>query len=154
MVSPRDAFGRFQKKGVVPIIKNLSDLRAHLTAGVTEAVRRLQLFSFQALTTATPVDQGTARSGWTPSVGSPIVDRIDAPKDGDEARAAAAARLSENKARAEALARTYVISQGPAFLSNAVPWIVPLNEGSSSQAAAKFVERAIDSAIRAVNRSS
>ncbi len=114
-------------------------------------VGRLQLRTWQALTSATPVDKGTARSGWTPSVGTPVEEAIRAPADEGAARSAASARYSKNQARALDLAARYSLAQGSAFLTNAVPWIVPLNMGSSAQAPSMFVERAIDTAIRSLD---
>jgi hypothetical protein len=120
------------------------------TAG--NAVRKFQLRFFQAVTSATPVDTGFARAGWTPTVGSPIADRLERPKERSAAETAAVARLAENGSRASAISGTYKLEQGKVFISNAVPYIVFLNDGSSSQAPKKFVERAIEAALLSLGR--
>lgn len=151
MATPRDAFGRFIKTGGGgKPVRRVVELTPLFRAAIAEVVRRIELRAFQALTSATPVDLGTARSGWTPSVGSAIEERITGTGDDTADRQAAAARLSENTAKARQIAETYLLSQGKAFITNPVPWIVPLNEGSSSQAPSKFVERAIDTALRSL----
>ena len=115
-----------------------------------EVVRRVQLRSMQTLTSATPVDTGFARAGWTPSLGSPVVDRLDRPSDRVDAQSQASQRRAQNQARAQQIASTYKLSQGRVFINNPVPYVTFLNEGSSAQAPAKFIERAIDTAIRSV----
>lgn len=153
MTSPRDAYGRFVRRGAggKPVTSAL-ELDLLFSLATSEVVRRIQLRAFQTLTSATPVDKGTARSGWTPSVGSPILDPVTAPRDEGEARNAAAQRFAENRAKARAIAGTYLVQQGPAFLANAVPWIIPLNAGSSSQAPSMFVERALETALRSIDQ--
>lgn len=112
------------------------------------AVRRLQLIMFQALTSATPVDTGFARASLTPAVGSPIADALERPPAEEDARREASSRFSENRGRSLALSSTYDINQGAVFLTYRAPYVVFLNEGSSSQAPKKFVERAIAVALR------
>jgi len=114
---------------------------------VEKEVGKLQLRLLQLLSSATPVDTGFARSGWTPGVGSPIADASRRPADEAAARSVARSRGEVNKSKALALARAYKVTQGPAFLSNATPYIVALNEGSSAQAPAKFIDRSIEIAV-------
>lgn len=132
-------------------------IEKELRAAGAAAIRRLQLRSFQALTSATPVDTGFARAGWTPSVGSAIAEpnprpagagSRDAPGPNRGAvEAQASSNLSANQAKALQIAATYRLEQGSVFLTNAVPYVVFLNEGSSSQAPSKFVERALSAAL-------
>lgn len=152
MSDPRDAYRRFTRRGGGKPVTSAHELDRLFALGLSEVVRRLQLRTFQVLTSATPVDKGTARSGWTPSVGSPILDPVRAPKEDDAARAAAAQRFAENQTKARAIAGSYLVEQGPAFIANAVPWIIPLNAGSSSQAPAMFVERGIETALRSIDQ--
>jgi hypothetical protein len=127
---------------------------------------KLILRSLQAVTSATPVDTGFARGHWTPTVGSPALDRQSPPRsvtltpggkvsggsvDKKAARAEGRAARAANLAKAQALEKTYKVAQGRAFLSNNVPYLRYLNEGSSAQAGAKFVERAVDAAVRSLS---
>lgn len=122
-----------------------------LLRGVAEnAVRKLELRAWQILTSGTPVDKGTARSGWTPSAGSAVTSKITAPADEAQARSEASSRYGRNHAKALALYASYNLAAGKVFLTNPVPWIVPLNAGSSAQAPAMFVERGIETALRSL----
>ena len=125
-------------------------IEIELRAAGAKVIRRLELVTYQALTSATPVDTGFARASLTPAVGSPIVDAFERPSDEDAARSEAAAVLGTNRAKALEIAATYTLRQGRVFLTYRAPYVVFLNEGSSSQAPKKFVERAIASAVRAV----
>lgn len=127
-----------QVKGILFALVKLSE----------ESIGKFQLRLWQAVAIGTPVDLGFARSGWTPTVGTPATQRLDPPKDKAAAKAIASKRYTENQARAIALAKAYKLTNGSVYISNPVPYIVPLNNGSSSQAPARFVERAIEATIR------
>lgn len=98
----------------------------------------------------TPVDTGFARANWVPHIGR---ERSDAsgylPKGStreDRERFAKDAEAT-SEAGAAAIATGYKIEMGPIFISNNVPYIGMLNFGSSRQAPAGFVERAIVKAV-------
>jgi len=76
----------------------------------------------------TPVDTGHARANWVPSVGSPHSSVVD----GDGAHESGVAAVIG-----------YKLGDGPAWISNNVPYILMLNDGWSKQQPAGFVERAI-----------
>ena len=132
------------------ILKNTRQVQAIIEGGTAEVVRKIQLRALQTLASATPVDTGHARSGWTPNVGSPVVDRLDRPTDDAAARGGASSRASANRAKAEGIARSYLLRQGKVFISNNVPYVVFLDQGTSAQAPANFVERALTAAILSV----
>lgn len=82
----------------------------------------------------TPVDTGHARANWIPSVGQP--SELDVEGSTDAAHDAGVARVA-----------SYRLENGSVFVSNAAPYIERLNNGSSKQAPAMFVETAIDRAL-------
>lgn len=125
-------------------------IEAELRAAGAKVIRRLELVVYQSLTSATPVDTGFARGSLTPAIGSPIVEAFDRPSDDEAARQQATSAFAANRAKALQIAATYTIQQGRVFLTYRAGYVVFLNEGSSSQAPQKFVERAIASAVRAV----
>ena len=116
---------------------------------VEKTVRRLQLRLYQVLTSESPVDTGFFRAGWSPSSGAP--DRsspVDPPAGGPEAAAAAAPGLQSRHAQAaQALAASYKLAEGSVWIVNNVRYGVYLNAGSSAQAPALFVERAVASVV-------
>ncbi len=100
----------------------------------------------------TPVDTGWARANWVPSVGAPFRtdDDVNPKLRGPEAGgigAVVGARAAEQQAGVAKVASSYTTDAGSAFISNNVPYIIKLNDGSSAQAPAGFVQAAIAKAI-------
>jgi len=87
----------------------------------------------------TPVKTGWARANWMANVGGSTEG-----VNGDP-NAVAAAEGAQQAALGSVLA--YKLAGGPVFITNNVPYILKLNEGSSKQAAAGFVQRAIQEAV-------
>lgn len=135
------------------VLKNVGELVAIIQGGSSELMRRLELRAMQTLVSATPVDTGHARSGWTPSVGSAVSDALELGSKKSETRRNANSRLRDNRAKAKAIAETYQLKQGTVFISNNVPYVVFLDQGSSAQAPANFIERALVAAIVATEKS-
>lgn len=100
-------------------------LRAtQVTVGAEKVVRKAALAADAALVLSTPVDTGRARGGWLAAVDSialETVPKLD--KSGTEALAQAREVISQ-----------WRLGDGTIFLSNSVPYIVPLEEGHSKQA--------------------
>lgn len=119
-----------------------------LTREVERVVGKLQFALMQALAIETPVDTGFARAGWTPEIGSPFSGSLVPPDDKAEARTRASERRSRNFARAAEILSRYRLGMGRVFISNPVIYILALNAGSSAQAPAAFVERAIELVVR------
>jgi len=136
--------------------RNVERIRVAIREGLVEkAVRSLALRAYQALLAASPVDTGFFRAGWTASVGAP--DRAGpelpaTPSDRDTTVAQASGLLATRQGQAAAVAGGYKVGQGPAFIVNNVRYGVYLNEGSSAQAPARFVELAILEAVAATKR--
>lgn len=86
----------------------------------------------------TPVDTGWARANWVPRIGTPPKGTSGSP----ESVSVAAQSLGIAQ-----VAGGYRLAAGPVFISNNVPYIVFLNEGSSQQAPAGFVQNAVMKAI-------
>lgn len=89
----------------------------------------------------TPVDESTALSNWQVSVGSPAQAPIPAyfPGEGGSTQAMSAQE-------AIAAARRELLKKKPGqsvYISNVLRYIDVLNQGSSSQEPAGFVERAV-----------
>lgn len=111
-------------------------------------VREIALAVDRTLVLATPVDTGRARANWQATLGAPATGVID----GEPGKRASVAQAT---AQASAVIAGYKGGPGAAiFLTNNLPYIVPLNNGSSKQQAAGFVERALDTVERAARRAS
>ena len=90
---------------------------------------------------ATPVDTGWARANWVPSIGAPFGGGVGSIL-GDVAAAQGA-----QQAATIGVAATYKLPMGRVFVSNNVPYITRLNDGSSKKEPAGFVQRAIRKAV-------
>lgn len=91
----------------------------------------------QALVLATPVDTGRARANWQASTSAPITQAND---DTDKQ---GGATISRNAARIRQR-----LGGQDIFITNNVPYIEQLNQGSSAQAPANFVEQAIQAGLQ------
>lgn len=156
MTQKRDAFGRFTstnslRKGRA--VEGAAQATFLLRAATSHALSLLILNIYQGVTIGTPVDTGTARSRWIVSTGAPKFDTSQISRDRNTAVLRASVNYSRNQNSAKRVANAYDIRKGKAFIANGAHWIVPLNEGSSAQAPARFVDKVIADAVRAVNAS-
>lgn len=90
----------------------------------------------------TPVDTGWARANWVPSIG-----RRNPPGDISDPRPAEVAAAKTEQAGGVASLLGYRLQLGQVRVSNNVPYIERLNDGSSEQAPAGFVQLAIKKAV-------
>lgn len=91
----------------------------------------------------TPVDTGWARANWVPRIGQPVTAT-----DGSRESVSQGAQQSG----LAAVATGYKLVRGPVWISNNVPYILQLNDGSSQQAPAGFVQAAIGEAVLSAAR--
>jgi len=94
---------------------------------------------FRGVILATPVDTGRARGNWQTAPGSPVAgetDRLD--KSGGEAIAEVESKTPQGAGQVT-------------YLSNNLPYIVQLEEGSSKQAPEGMVKRNMDRVERMVD---
>lgn len=106
-------------------------------------LKKLALDVTANLIESTPVDTGWARANWVPSIGVKIETTAPAAPEGSDV-AAASARQGAGKAE---IVTGYFLRRGKIHISNNVPYIIRLNEGSSQQAPAGFVQAAIRKAV-------
>lgn len=115
---------------------------------VNKVKRRVALVTDQILVSATPVDTGRARSNWFVSLDTALdADETFAPLVKDDPGGSARVALDKG-ARTIARAKPGQVIH----ITNNLPYIVPLNEGSSAQAPAGFVEEAIAMGAKEVAR--
>jgi hypothetical protein len=91
----------------------------------------------------TPRDTGWARSNWVPSIGKSVDHTVGTPESVSK---------SASESGVAAVASGYTLEKGPVFISNNVPYIGRLNDGSSKQAPSGFVQAAILRAVRGAFR--
>lgn len=127
--------------------KIIRQIGAGVEVGAKDTVRRTALAVDQTLVLSTPVDTGRARSNWVVSLSSPAPGTINpyVPGQGGSTGASNAAAAIK-----QAQAQISGYNGGSIFITNNLPYIKPLNDGSSAQAPAGFVQAAVQAGIRAV----
>jgi hypothetical protein len=122
---------------------SIGSIKILLKETTEKAARQLVLDIHENLVRDTPILSGWARINWLLSVGHSI-EEVSGSKD------------SINPAQqmaGVASILTWEFSQGPAYDTNNVPYIRPLNEGHSRQQSQPgFVERAVQSGVEKANR--
>ena len=111
------------------------DISVSILGELTEEVNeeaRATAFNIQTeLVRTTPVDTGRARGNWFLQVGRPYLFTEE------DRRAAEAISEAEREVKKD------LDKIEPIYITNNLPYIASLNDGSSSQAPAKFIENAI-----------
>lgn len=100
-----------------------------------KTVRAVALVVDAELVAATPVDTGRARANWNPSLNEPDTTIHEPNQKKAISPIAAAFKLTDT-----------------ILISNNLPYIKRLNEGSSKQAPAGFVDMALEKGKRAVKK--
>lgn len=103
-----------------------------------KAVIRLGLNITANLIEDTPVDTGWARANWVPAIGASRSSPASSNPSSAMVQTQAALQAAD-----QAGLLSYKLSRGTVFISNNVPYINRLNDGSSTQAPTGFVQAAI-----------
>lgn len=93
----------------------------------------------------TPLDIGWARANWVPSIGLAFTEDLT---NADPEAELSSARAKQQSGQAEIF--SFSLGQGSTYITNNVPYVTRLNEGSSKQAPAGFVQQAIVKAARTI----
>ena len=118
-------------------IDNLEDF-------IEGAMQRLTLNATSNFIEDTPVDTGWARANWVPNIGQ----AFNGTAGSREAAESGSVSLSEQQGGIANVTIRYRLQSGPIYISNNVPYITQLNEGTSAQAPAGFVQAGIQRGIR------
>lgn len=119
----------------------------------SKRVRRAALAADQAAVLATPVDTGRARANWVVSLGSPSkAQGRQVPTKGSDSAARGSANAQRAIAHGERVIAQWTPSKGSIFISNGVPYIQELENGSSSQAPEGMVKQALQAARKELRR--
>ena len=115
-----------------------------MASGVEIAAKETALVVDQVVVTETPVDTGRARANWQVGIGQPVNTSTIETDDSQSA----GPTLSRNEDEIE----RWTLADENIHLTNNIEYITPLNEGSSAQAPAGFVETAILEGLEALQR--
>lgn len=134
---------------------NLSEFsrRMYITAdkvaeGSDALLRKVALAADQAVVSGTPVDTGRARSNWIAQIDSPVQEEIE-PYVPGERGSTKAQNTQAALDQAEAIISGYKYGD-EIHLANNTAYLPDLNDGSSAQAPANFIEEGVLEAVAAV----
>ena len=125
------------RNDLASLLSRLKKLAEGIERGAAERVGTTALAIGQRLAITTPVDTGRARSNWFASKGAPVADIRDNIDLGGSASVADVRRIAESVEKGESI-----------FITNSLPYIRRLNEGSSKQAPAGFIDAAVRYGVR------
>lgn len=113
-------------------------------------VRLTALAIQQSLVLQTPVDTGRARANWQVNINAPANGTLEQFPLAAKGDSVGLPGPSGSFAMTEAIKATQNFVGGSIFITNNLPYIVPLNNGHSQQAPAGFIQTAILNGIAAV----
>jgi hypothetical protein len=133
--------------------KRMAKLADNIDENSTKLQKRVALAVHQTIVLATPVDEGTARSNWQVGINGPVSGTREAyfPGKGLGISEGANADAAIREAQAVVLS---VQNASSIYITNNLPYIERLNAGSSSQAPASFIEKAVQSGAIAAAKAS
>lgn len=126
------------------MVDEVTKVVAQLDQFVERLIVKITLDVTANLIETTPVDTGWARANWVPAIGRPFVRDLSGVQP---TRAAASGAQGRQATGVAGVAAGYRIERGPVFVSNNVPYITDLNDGTSRQQPAGFVQRAVAKAL-------
>ena len=106
------------------------------------SIKKITLDITANLIETTPVETGWARVNWIPSVTKSVQGT-----DGTRKQAESGSISSGKQAAGTAEVLGYKLAAGRVFVTNNVPYILSLNDGTSEKAPRGFVEAAIEKAL-------
>lgn len=116
--------------------KRIETVGLKIEGNVEQGLRKAVLAIDNALVSTTPVDTGRARSNWLANLDSPSLDTTKA---------------TVPSARTATTVQRFKLGRNTAIhLTNNLPYIKSLDEGTSQQQPAGFVKRAIFAGVAAV----
>lgn len=132
-------------RGFDEFSKRMSIVAKRLERNAEITIQRAAIRADQVIVLATPVDTGRARGNWRVGLGIP--QALDEPVSGGGFAAGANAI-----AEAQQVIASWRLGQGSIFIGNGVPYIVPLDQGSSSQAPNGMVDAGLNAARQEIRR--
>lgn len=126
----------------------MRDRAAEVQRGTTVIVRRAARAIDRGVVFGTPVDEGTARSNWVATLNVPFSGVIPAYAPGSKLGIAERGNAQGAIVQASGVINQYQAGRTRTIhFTNNVPYIERLNNGSSLQAPAMFVQRGIQAGI-------
>lgn len=122
--------------------QQIKGITAELRTGIEGSMKGLAREITVTLSNRTPKASGLAAASWIPSVGESVDKPPSRRRNSAGVKKAAAAK---QKGLAEV--EEYRLEDGEIYITNGLPYVLQIQEGTSKQAPRPFVEQAIDEAV-------
>lgn len=155
-------------RGFRKFAKRMDVLSAKFARAADVGLRKAALVADQVMVLATPVDTGRARANYIVSVqsreDSPGLDPIETGARGSDSRGAANAQISLDQAanvlgisifdqsKSRDTKGRFVAKAPTIFVTNTLPYIEQLDNGSSDQAPNGMLRQGVEAAIEQIKR--
>lgn len=131
--------------------KRMGKIASKVPENADKTVRKVALAVDSTVVLSTPVDKGRARSNWVAELDAPFEGEIEAYSPGEELGLGEGSNAAAAIEQAAGVIADYNGDQNSeVHITNNLPYIEVLNDGSSDQAPANFVEEAIIVGVNAV----
>lgn len=130
--------------------KRMGTIGRLVEANSEKAVRQVALAADSAVVTATPVDTGRARSNWLVEIDAPAAGTREPYSEGSKLGLSETENLNGALEQGASKIAQYKVGNSEIHITNNLPYIEELNNGSSSQAPENFVEIGVAAAAKAV----
>lgn len=128
--------------------KRIRRRAADIERNINRTVRQVALVADRELVLATPVDTGRARSNWFVNLGAPNRSVSEPYFPGEKGSTASSNSQAAIDQATQVISRRQIGQD--IYISNNLDYIGSLNDGSSAQAPAQFVESAVQRAVNVV----
>ena len=130
--------------------RRMDEIAERVETNAIEVVKGIASAVDQAVVLHSPVDTGRFRANWRVALDEPVEDEIEAYHPGEEG-STAGANAQEAFIQAEGVIAQYQPGQ-VIWISNPLSQGPALNNGSSAQAPAGFVETALRQGVEAIRK--
>lgn len=133
---------------------NIGEIARDIGVNADKVVRAVALAADAAVVTATPVDTGRARSNWLVELDAPAAGTREPYAPGDKLGKGEGANLQGALNQAASKVGQFNGGKNNSIhITNNLPYIGELNDGSSKQAPANFVQAGVQAAVAKVRAS-
>lgn len=132
--------------------KRIKQIAAGVEKNADGMMRKTVITVASSVALRTPVDTGRARSNWQTHIGSAPSGLVSAFSKGSKGSTAAAGVAQATSSAVQEMER-YNNSGSDVYITNNLPYIGRLNEGSSDQAPVGFIQSAVMAGLNAIRKS-
>ena len=133
--------------------KRIRTIAVGVENNANSMMRKTVITVASAVALRTPVDTGRARANWQTHIGSAPAGLVSGFAEGTKGSTGGQAVAQATNAATQEMGRYAPADSGKeVYISNNLPYIGKLNQGSSKQAPAGFIEAAVMAGLNAIRK--